>query len=382
MGRILLVFVATLLALCNLSSAKGSGIVNPIPTGGRIVLQERSIVTVRTWLGELDCREGELYLVQPELKLISSTLPLPPARNASVKGPGTLLASYGEGTQLQEIGPYDKGTELVFAIRPGGMCEGNIWYSHDAWHARVQRDGAATSIWWEDYTDHDMNDLHTLVTIQPSKEENTGGSVKTPVVYKLPWMSGLAREVTVLPGEGEHKGAEIDFALRQNDYVTAAAAGTVLWVEDSFGTGSCPLMPENPTEAEKKRILTLQRYWGTRGNVIVIKTDSDVQTVYLHLLRKSALVKPGDTVKQGQKLAKAGNSGFSCGTHLHFTWQHNCYTLQQAQKRRGQSGTKVGEPTYAWSCTKYTAKETFPFTIRGISQQLTKKAYVSDNQVP
>jgi len=41
-------------------------------------------------------------------------------------------------------------------------------------------------------------------------------------------------------------------------------------------------------------------------------------TLYGHLAKGSITVKAGDTVKQGQVIAKIGNSGSSTGTHLHF----------------------------------------------------------------
>ena len=39
---------------------------------------------------------------------------------------------------------------------------------------------------------------------------------------------------------------------------------------------------------------------------------------YVHLRQNSALVKVGDKVRTGQKIAEVGNSGVSAGPHLHF----------------------------------------------------------------
>lgn len=39
---------------------------------------------------------------------------------------------------------------------------------------------------------------------------------------------------------------------------------------------------------------------------------------YIHLTQGSARVKPGDTVKQGDELAKVGNVGNSLTGHIHF----------------------------------------------------------------
>ncbi|WBA15663.1 murein DD-endopeptidase MepM [Salinivibrio proteolyticus] len=52
------------------------------------------------------------------------------------------------------------------------------------------------------------------------------------------------------------------------------------------------------------------------GNYVVIKHGREYSTRYLHLHR--ILVKPGDHVSMGQKIALSGNTGRSTGPHLHF----------------------------------------------------------------
>ena len=54
------------------------------------------------------------------------------------------------------------------------------------------------------------------------------------------------------------------------------------------------------------------------GNYITIQHSDGNYTVYAHLHQGTILVKAGDTVKQGQVIAKMGSSGQSTGTHLHF----------------------------------------------------------------
>ena len=57
---------------------------------------------------------------------------------------------------------------------------------------------------------------------------------------------------------------------------------------------------------------------GGFGNYIVIEHSNGVYTYYGHLSTNSIKVRKGDKVKQGQLIAKMGNSGSSTGTHLHF----------------------------------------------------------------
>ena len=57
--------------------------------------------------------------------------------------------------------------------------------------------------------------------------------------------------------------------------------------------------------------------WGRGyGNVVMIQHPDGKQTRYGHLSK--ILVKNGQTVSQGQKIALSGNTGVSTGPHLHF----------------------------------------------------------------
>jgi len=52
------------------------------------------------------------------------------------------------------------------------------------------------------------------------------------------------------------------------------------------------------------------------GLRVVILHDYGVETVYAHL--RKALVKEGQLVKRGERIALSGNSGRSTGPHLHY----------------------------------------------------------------
>lgn len=57
---------------------------------------------------------------------------------------------------------------------------------------------------------------------------------------------------------------------------------------------------------------------GGYGNYIIIQHSDGNYSLYAHLYHKSITVKAGDTVSQGQVIAKMGSSGYSTGAHLHF----------------------------------------------------------------
>ncbi|MNP39442.1 Murein DD-endopeptidase MepM [compost metagenome] len=52
------------------------------------------------------------------------------------------------------------------------------------------------------------------------------------------------------------------------------------------------------------------------GTYVVIKHGRTLMTRYLHLSK--LLVKPGQKVKMGDKIALSGNTGRSTGAHLHY----------------------------------------------------------------
>lgn len=52
------------------------------------------------------------------------------------------------------------------------------------------------------------------------------------------------------------------------------------------------------------------------ANYIVITHAGGVETQYLHF--SAVVVKPGDSVRKGQLIGYSGNTGWSCGPHLHF----------------------------------------------------------------
>lgn len=57
---------------------------------------------------------------------------------------------------------------------------------------------------------------------------------------------------------------------------------------------------------------------GGYGNYVIIQHSDGNYTLYAHLYENSITVKEGDSVSQGQVIAKMGSSGNSTGMHLHF----------------------------------------------------------------
>lgn len=73
--------------------------------------------------------------------------------------------------------------------------------------------------------------------------------------------------------------------------------------------------------------------WGTGyGNVIYIRHDNGYETRYAHLT--SFNVRPGTRVRQGQVIARSGNTGVGSGPHLHFEIRKNGTAINPSSKLR------------------------------------------------
>ena len=94
----------------------------------------------------------------------------------------------------------------------------------------------------------------------------------------------------------------LDFDLKTNDTICSATDGFVVGVVDKYkysGKGS---------------------EWKPYANYLTIyEPTSGIFTQYVHLVENGSLVKIGEKVKRGQKIALSGNTGQSTEEHLHFS---------------------------------------------------------------
>ncbi|HHF3866346.1 TPA: murein DD-endopeptidase MepM [Haemophilus influenzae] len=89
-----------------------------------------------------------------------------------------------------------------------------------------------------------------------------------------------------------HKG--VDFSVSQGTPVIAPADGTVEKVAYQAGGA---------------------------GRYVMLRHGREYQTVYMHLSK--SLVKAGQIVKKGERIALSGNTGISTGPHLHYEFHIN-----------------------------------------------------------
>ncbi len=77
-----------------------------------------------------------------------------------------------------------------------------------------------------------------------------------------------------------------------------------------------PAPPGSSIVAAADGKVVISTYSYSAGNYIMIDHGGGLTTVYMHC--SQLLVKEGETVKQGQTIAKVGSTGYSTGPHLHF----------------------------------------------------------------
>ena len=95
--------------------------------------------------------------------------------------------------------------------------------------------------------------------------------------------------------------------------IYAVADGTITSTLDGIDPGTPGILPaDDPVLGPK---LTVEN---VDGNHIVQDIGGGAWAFYAHLKKGTLLVKPGDTVKKGQVIAKLGNTGNSNASHMHF----------------------------------------------------------------
>jgi len=124
--------------------------------------------------------------------------------------------------------------------------------------------------------------------------------------YRLPLAKGVAAEVVQEPHGMlvTHLDAAtryaVDFAVPEGTAVVAARAGVVIEAVDRHVTGG-------PDPA-----------FVTQANYVAVMHPDRSIAYYYHLAPRGALVRPGQQVRAGDRIALSGNTGYSSGPHLHF----------------------------------------------------------------
>lgn len=125
--------------------------------------------------------------------------------------------------------------------------------------------------------------------------------------------------------------------LKKSQQTTVVGKGKLIWptpscttVTSQFGMRYHPIYHEYRMHsgidigakygasvlAADDGVVIISEYSSSYGNYIVLSHGNGMTTLYAHL--SSRLVKVGDKVTQGSTIGKAGSTGNSTGSHLHF----------------------------------------------------------------
>lgn len=145
--------------------------------------------------------------------------------------------------------------------------------------------------------------------------------------HKLPWQGGISHRVTQTPAEHSGLGDwAYDFSMNVGTPLWASHSGTVALVKENSSTGGCD--PD----------------FANLANYVVINNDGDnTATLYLHLNTNGVVVNVGQHVNQGDLIGYSGQTGYSCGAHLHFQVQDRGSWWMQSH--RVVFDDPIGEPT-------------------------------------
>ena len=176
------------------------------------------------------------------------------------------------------------------------------------------------------------------------------------IIYENEEEAKLARESTV------------DFPTNLDEY--PAYGKDVIAVAD----GEVVVAVRHHPESRVGGFKTYNDTTDERGNFVVIKHHKGEYSLTAHLQYGSILVKKGDMVKQGQVIAKCGNSGNTNAPHLHFQLQSGKYAWFSAGLPIAFSNIKAKQSDYYKDLFVDTGKP-MP-TVENNLKVIEKKSYI------
>lgn len=159
--------------------------------------------------------------------------------------------------------------------------------------------------------EYDFASLADKITIQKQLINDSLEPIKSRLAYLMAKPSIVPVTASITAGFGYRKnpftsrGTEfhkgIDFAASYGETVAATGNGIVIFSGWNAGY----------------------------GRTVIISHGYGISTLYAH--NSKLLVKQGDKVKKGQAITKAGNTGRSTGTHLHYEVKLNGKNVNPAK---------------------------------------------------
>ncbi len=145
----------------------------------------------------------------------------------------------------------------------------------------------------------DANNMQSAV-IQPGQELFIPGASMNPTDLKR-----ILGELFIYPTTGRLTSK---FGMRNDPFTNVRRFHNGIDIANSIGT---------PVRAAMEGKVAMIGTHDVFGKYIILSHSDGYQTLYAHL--DTILISKGERVNQGQKVAEMGNSGYSTGSHLHFS---------------------------------------------------------------
>ena len=140
-----------------------------------------------------------------------------------------------------------------------------------------------------------------LAEQQAAQQQSSGGSGSTTPQYYTPSGGSFMWPAT--------QGSRISSYFGPRTSPTAGASSNHKGIDIPCPTGS-------DVVASAAGTVVISQYSSSAGYYIMIDHGNGISTVYMH--NSQLVVGVGQTVEQGQVIAKAGSTGYSTGSHCHF----------------------------------------------------------------
>lgn len=206
---------------------------------------------------------------------------------------------------IDYINPFEAPIE--FSIKPNGDFKNKI-FAKETFILKANDTFYGAVKYLKSFINDSTKTIDDFLTVSGKLGHKDGIKVDKKHKYLLPFPKG--KSYRIMQGNKSNFSHNLssslyatDFDMNIGDTITAARKGKVIFVkQDSQEYGS-------------------DRSFMGKANLVVVMHEDGTYGLYLHLDLKSALVRQGDLVKEGQPLGLVGMSGFTTKPHLHFVVQ-------------------------------------------------------------
>lgn len=252
------------------------------------------------WTGDLQGRASQVIKQKTDRELVDGMIG--EAQSALSRGEPLDLLRITNGAREAGLDPVQVQDEIVAGVIAYSQESGDMAPLYGLLDTRSEADAALA------VDEARANDAPLTVEAEPAEiaAPSPSSTFAAPIPFDNVTSEFGPRRAPKAGASTNHGG--MDIAVPIGTPVSAPAAGEVIF-------------------AGRR---------GNGGNTVIVQHANGVTTGYAHLDQID--VKVGDTVAQGQQIAKSGNTGNSTGPHLHFSARRNGRAINPRELIGQQTG--------------------------------------------